>query len=96
MRNKYRILKVFGITETQYDRLRAEQGNRCYICGKDGLRVKRGLNLDHNHDTGDIRKFLCPKCNMLVGMHEQDPYLLANICAYVFEHESSEIRENTK
>ena len=84
---KYRILRTFGITQEEYDRRRAAQGNMCYICGKDGLQVKTGLSLDHNHDTHEIRKFLCPKCNMLVGMHERDPYLLANICAYVFEHE---------
>lgn len=54
-------LKRFGLTREQYDALIAAQGNRCAICGK--VPSKRMLNLDHDHDTGEVRGFLCSGCN---------------------------------
>ena len=83
---KYRILRSYGITEEAYQARKAAQTFCCYICGKPEAKGRYGLALDHDHNTGALRKFLCNQCNMLVGIHENNPYLLANVCAYVQEN----------
>ena len=32
--------------------------------------MKHSLCLDHDHTTGELRKFLCNRCNMIVGVLE--------------------------
>lgn len=55
------------ITEIR-NRLIAEHGNQCAICGKPRDPLKKSLNVDHNHKTNKIRGLLCYRCNkFLVG-----------------------------
>lgn len=82
----YNMLQSHGLTSAQYNKMLDNQPH-CYICGKHTTELIKGLCLDHNHETGTLRKFLCPRCNMLVGIHEQDSKLLTQIRAYVLEHE---------
>jgi hypothetical protein len=43
------------------------QGNRCGICGASD---RTGTHdLDHDHDSGMVRGFLCRGCNLLEGRH---------------------------
>jgi len=45
--------------------------NQCVICGK-----QEALVVDHDHVTGKIRGLLCNKCNMGIGLLQDDPMLL--------------------
>jgi hypothetical protein len=47
------------------DRIAAEQGMACGICGVDLRSVK--MCLDHDHRTGVIRGVLCQNCNGIEG-----------------------------
>ena len=71
----------YGITKQEYDALKIAHDKQCYICGDTDR-----IGLDHNHKTGKIRKFLCRRCNMLVGLYELYPELYENIKWYVYEH----------
>ena len=87
--NDRQILKAYGITLREYQDRKAEQGNRCYVCGfqaMPGQDNRRGLCLDHCHNTGNLRKFLCNTCNMLVGMFENEPIRYLNIIQYVQDY----------
>jgi Recombination endonuclease VII len=44
-----------------YDRLLAEQGGVCAICG--ATPKTRRLHIDHDHKTGRVRGLLCHRCN---------------------------------
>ena len=40
---------------------------RCAICGITESECNRKLHMDHDHETGDLRGFLCNNCNLLIG-----------------------------
>lgn len=80
---KTRTKQRFGISLDEYELHMKSTNGKCYICG---IKPKRVLCCDHNHKTGDIRKPLCHKCNMLVGIYENTPELLVKISEYVIEH----------
>jgi hypothetical protein len=48
------------------EKLIAEHGDRCGICGKPGKSFKKKLAVDHSHKTGRIRGLLCYKCNRFI------------------------------
>jgi hypothetical protein len=46
------------------------QGGLCAICGRQG--GKKSLNLDHHHDTMQVRGLLCGSCNRALGLLGDD------------------------
>jgi len=55
----------------------------CNICHKTKSGNKRQLGLDHNHETGEFRGFLCDDCNKLLGFLHDDVSVLDRIKAYL-------------
>jgi hypothetical protein len=53
----------YGITPAQREEMRVAQGGCCRICGK----KSDDLNIDHDHETGDVRSLLCRRCNVALG-----------------------------
>ena len=72
---------TYGITLGEYDRLNAYRDKGCWICGKPG--VTRGLSVDHNHKTGQIRGLLCQSCNRGLRWFSDDPTRLRNAATYL-------------
>jgi len=67
------LKRLYGISVEEYERLLAEQGGVCRICGQTEPRERTGgvpkyLAVDHDHQTGRIRGLLCHRCNSLLGM----------------------------
>jgi hypothetical protein len=60
------IWRTYAITEAEYDHLMREQRGRCGICGSVPTGKAR-LHLDHDHETGERRGFLCFRCNNALG-----------------------------
>ncbi len=60
------LLARFGLDEAEYDRLLAEQGGGCAICGTKPKKYKH-LPVDHDHVTGEVRWILCDSCNTALG-----------------------------
>ncbi len=67
-----KLIAAFGITVEDYDRMHEAQGGLCAICQKSP--VNRGLGVDHNHTTGQIRALLCWTCNFKLGALEDPLY----------------------
>lgn len=42
--------------------------------------------LDHCHETGEFRGFLCSNCNQGIGKFKDDPEILLNAIAYLEGH----------
>ena len=76
--------KMYGLTEADYDRMFAEQGGVCKLCGKPEPR--RRLAVDHCHRTNVVRGLLCTRCNQYIGKMD-DTQWVANAAAYVKKYE---------
>src|SRR5712691_2142373 len=63
----------FGFSRDDYEALLARQGGVCAICGNKPERPKRRLCIDHCHLTNEVRSLLCNKCNVGLGMFDDDP-----------------------
>jgi hypothetical protein len=76
-----KLKRLYGITVEDYNRILAEQGGACALCGsttpESGSRkykrtVRSVFDVDHNHKTGKVRGLLCTRCNRLVGLANDD------------------------
>ena len=78
----------FGITLEQYEEMLAKQGGVCALCHGDDTRA---LNVDHDHSCCPgqkscgkcVRKLLCRKCNMAIGLLNDDINLLKRAVEYL-------------
>ena len=66
------------------------EDHSCPICLRteselvsEGQRTKRPFRLDHNHETGAFRGFLCDSCNTGLGKFKDDPALLNRAISYL-------------
>jgi hypothetical protein len=73
--------RKYKLTKAQVAELRTAQDDRCAICGD-----PEPQHLDHDHDTGKIRRLLCQRCNQGLGLFRDDPYLLHVAALYVTGH----------
>lgn len=80
------LKRKYGMTVEQYDEMLAAQDGGCAICGRPptpGI----SLHVDHDHETGAIRRLLCFLCNNLLGDAGDDPSLLEKAAAYLRSHD---------
>jgi len=80
----------FGITLEQYNDMLVSQNGVCAICKqvethkhKSGVLCK--LSVDHCHTTGRNRKLLCHKCNLGLGIFNDNPVVLHDAARYLEE-----------
>lgn len=60
---------LYGISLTDFNAMKEQQGNSCAICKKG-----RKLVVDHDHTTGEIRGLLCARCNGILGDFEHEEW----------------------
>jgi hypothetical protein len=78
---KSKLKRKYGITIEQYEAMVKEQKGVCYICKSEN--PNRKLSVDHCHKTGKIRKLLCDKCNMTLGLINDSQELLKQFIFYL-------------
>ncbi len=76
-RFEYRCRKN-GTTPQEYQTFWDLQQGLCAICRKNPIR-----DIDHSHRTGKARGLLCGKCNMGLGLFQEDIDLLMSAAAYL-------------
>ena len=57
----------------------------CEVCGEKS-RTKYGMHMDHNHETGRVRGWLCSHCNTALGLMRESVLLLLKLAWYLFKH----------
>lgn len=88
------LRSVYGISQTDYEKMRSEQKECCAICYRHETlvsrsnysgKVEQSLHVDHCHTTGVVRGLLCFNCNALLGKCRDDPAVLQNAINYLKE-----------
>ena len=76
---------AYGLTEAEWYRLYEKQEGRCAICrAAEPINV---LNVDHDHETDEVRGLLCGRCNKALGYLDDRPDLLVRAQRYLERNE---------
>lgn len=82
--NWVRMLRwKFGIAPEDYERMLVAQGGVCAICEQPPNRQRVRLDIDHDHQTGEIRGLLCSECNRAIGLLRDRPIVAAKAARYL-------------
>lgn len=76
------VEKVFALEDPEF----------CHICGLDLGEEKRPC-LDHDHDTGKLRGWLCNRCNAGLAMYDDDPIRIVQAAQYLLLQKKSTRRQ---
>lgn len=76
--NMRRRLAKRGLTEDEFLQMFNAQAGLCAIC-----RRPRALDIDHSHETGEVRGLLCGPCNRGIGFLDDDPELMRSAIRYL-------------
>lgn len=82
------LLRQYGITLSEYDELLTQQGGVCAICGDSPAGSRRRFDVDHHHETGQIRGILCGRCNIALGGFRDSLDLLISASCYLLASET--------
>lgn len=82
-----KLKQAYGLTCEQVEEMKRLQDYSCYVCGKHESEAgSKGLVVDHNHATGEVRKLLCGRCNTALGLLNEDIGIFTSLINYVKEH----------
>ena len=77
---------LYKTTPERLTALHVAQKGACAICGliepENPTRAQK-MHIDHNHETGEIRGFLCPACNKGLGYFRDVPERLEAAATYL-------------
>lgn len=76
------LMRVYGLTELDYQQLLDKQSGGCALCGEP-CATGKNLAVDHCHTTGRIRGLLCLVCNTALGKLGDTPERLRVVLNYV-------------
>jgi hypothetical protein len=82
-RNRH-LIKTYGITTEDYERLLSKQNGCCAIClSTNKGRKDKYFNVDHCHNSGKVRGLLCWKCNTAIGLLGDTEESLQKVLCYL-------------
>lgn len=81
----YNLQRNYGISLSEFNRMREEQGNKCAICRADKPGGPGAWHVDHDHETRAVRGLLCQGCNIGIGCLGDNPDRIRAAAEYV-EH----------
>jgi hypothetical protein len=88
----YQRQKKFGLSPSDFSEMVMKQNGACAICGCTDTGSKRtaSLNIDHCHETGEVRGLLCHSCNLVLGHAKDNTEVLQRAIDYINSHNSTE------
>lgn len=88
-RNKLRSIRLkyrYKITPEEYDRMYNAQAGCCKVCGLHSTCFDKPLYVDHCHTTEKVRGLLCHKCNVAIGLFDDDLEKIKSAIRYLEEN----------
>lgn len=88
------LLKLYGMSEDDYQKMLRDQRGRCAICKLESTSLSRwgtvkALAVDHDHGTKRVRGLLCDKCNRGLGYFNDNVDLLRSATEYLRHFDAS-------
>lgn len=74
---------TYRITTEDYNKMFQKQNGCCAICKVHTKELKRGLHIDHNHKTNEVRGLLCHRCNTALGLLDESIEILFECIEYL-------------
>lgn len=84
------LKRHYHLTPQEYDAMFEKQGGKCLGCGKYQYELKRRLDVDHNHQTREVRGLLCRSCNLTLGYVQDNIETLESLIKYLKSFDSSQ------
>lgn len=78
---RHRLRKQFGLSAQDYEQMWDAQDGRCAICRRP--ENGRRLDVDHCHETGEVRGLLCNPCNQALGLLGEDTERIQAVLTYL-------------
>lgn len=80
-----RMLKHrYKLSYDEYFEMYNKQEGKCAICKVNKiLGTKKGLQIDHNHETNQVRGLLCTDCNTAIGKLKENITFFKNAIDYL-------------
>ena len=88
---KSMLMKTYGLTLEDFDRMLKEQDYGCAICGSKSSGDSHSFRVDHNHETGEVRGLLCNPCNLTLGNAKECSKRLRSCAEYLEERGSYDV-----
>lgn len=82
MSKRFFNYKTYSMRSADYELMLRDQNGGCAICGSKPPKGKR-LDIDHDHDSGEVRGLLCGPCNRSLGLLKDDPSVIRRAADYV-------------
>lgn len=76
------LISKYGIDLTDYQRMFDNQNGCCAICKKPHRGTRR-FDVDHDHNTLQVRGLLCTSCNRMLGHAKDIPEVLRAAADYL-------------
>lgn len=85
-RRERNLVANYGLSSVEFDRMLEAQNYLCAICDADARNASHRFNVDHDHDSGQIRALLCANCNRGLGAFQDSPQVAEKAAAYLRNH----------
>jgi len=83
------LSRKYRLSEDEYNKLLISQDGKCAICkSEDPGGRYTVLNVDHDHNTGEVRGLLCLRCNHVLGYVNDDIEILKTAIDYLSTRKS--------
>lgn len=84
----YKFKHRYGISLDEYQQLLETQNHKCAACKNPDTSVThmgqtKPLSVDHDHVTGKVRGLLCHKCNIALGLLNDDKERIMALANYI-------------
>jgi hypothetical protein len=80
------LKRLYGLSLKEHNEMLVRQNYKCKICKINEKDVGiKGLVVDHNHKTKQIRGLLCGPCNTAIGLLKEDIDIILRVLNYLKE-----------
>lgn len=83
---KAHIKYKYNLSYENWLKMWESQNGECAICGE-SFNAPSESCVDHNHKTDKVRGLLCNKCNVAIGLLNDNPILTAKVTEYLLRND---------